>query len=154
MIFKRKKAKEVEVGDLCVLDTDFVDELRSSENYIKTSCSHNRKESGSVIYSHDFSAFGRKVLFEDVDLFIVKKKSIFDDVLELVPIDYHRDNSQGYVIRYVLDRKITMLCSRKHLNLASKTFVKNILDSKYDSLEKYVVSRLLENHRISFNWLR
>jgi len=154
MIFKRKKAREVSVGDVCVVDTKVIEKLRSYEGYLRESCAMNMKNNDNHIYSHNFNNFNKKVLFADVELFVVKKNSIFDGILELVPIIYYRDNNNGEVIRHVLNKKITMTCNKKCLSLVSKSQVENLVSSRYSSYENFVISRLQTYHGISFNWMR
>lgn len=150
MMFKRKEARKVSVGDLCVLDEDVKTKLRSSDRYLANSACHSVKYYGGSVNSSVFSKFNKRYLFEDVSLFYVKRKSIFG-VLEIVPLFYD-ERANGFLSKKSLSDKITMFCNNKSLEICSKNKLDNIFENYYPSVIDNVRRVLSRRFNLEAPW--
>jgi hypothetical protein len=148
MMFKRKEARKVSVGDICVLDENVKTKLRSSDRYLANSACHSVKYYGGSVNSSVFSKFNKRYLFEDVSLFYVKRKSIFG-VLEIVPL-FFDERQNGFLSKKSINDEVTMLSNAKSLEICSKSKLDGILEDYYpsvvDSARRYLSNSFyLEN---------
>lgn len=144
MMFKRKEARKVSVGDFCVLNEIVKEKLRSSDRYLKDSVCHRVNSYGGNVNSNVFSRFNKRYLLEDVSLFYVKRKSIFG-VLELVPL-FFAENPNGFLSKKALNDNITMFASSESLDICTRKELDSILGIYYSSIvsnaREYLVEKL------------
>tara|TARA_R110002051_G_C8650453_1_gene487499 strand:+ start:301 stop:765 length:465 start_codon:yes stop_codon:yes gene_type:complete len=151
-MFKRKQAKPVNIGDLCAIDINIVDKIKKSSQYLFTSSSNYAKTGGYIISERLFKKFDRKLIFADVKLFYVKKNSIFDGIVEVVPLFYD-DSRNGYLARRSMNKNTVMLVSKKSLVPVSNA---QVIDVRYDhnpALSAKLEIMLTNSHGVKdFSW--
>lgn len=148
MMFKRKQAREVSVGELCIIDENIKNKMMISDIYLNNSpCYQSRAYGLNNVSSNIFNENNKKFLFEDVSLFYVKKKSIFG-VLEIVPLFFDTDQN-GFLSRKAINSDTTMLCSSKSLEFCSQDKLNKVLQEPYPSTLNFV--RRMLSAKFNFN---
>ena len=91
-------------------------------------------------------------MFADVKLFYIKKKSIFDGLLEVVPLFYD-DNRNGTLARNSMNKNKTMLVHSSSLTQVSGNYVQNVRHEHSPALGNRLLSGLKINHGVkNFSW--
>tara|TARA_R110000796_G_scaffold182333_1_gene298882 strand:+ start:769 stop:1233 length:465 start_codon:yes stop_codon:yes gene_type:complete len=151
-MFKRKEARPVGVGDLCAIDINIVDRIKGLDAYKLKSTSRFANNTGHLISERMFRNFDKTLMFADVRLFYIKKKSIFDGLLEVVPLFYD-DNRNGTLARNSMNRNKTMLVHSSSLTQVSGNYVQNVRYTHSPDLGNRLLSGLEINHGVkNFSW--
>ena len=109
MIFKRKEAKPLGIGDFAKISSKALgNAIMDNYDYIDNSLSYKKDLNESVIYSSDISSLKKDMKIFPIDVksfYIVGKSPWGNKLLEAVPMVINRDSSRGYAIQHLLKKK-------------------------------------------------
>lgn len=108
MIFKRRKPKPPNVGDICNITTRMLNKMMATEEYQNRSVSYIREITGGKIYKGHLRktlSSNNEVLAADQLLLYVSDKTPFNGVVRVLPLVIRQDSNTGTAVRSLLEKR-------------------------------------------------
>ena len=132
MIFKRKQAKPLEIGDFCTINDDIINNISSTKSYRKNSA-HFKAAGYSSMHSSLFAKNkkeGNKLYPSDCTLFLVKEYSFLSkDLLVVLPVIVRNDSYSLDCSNLFIDNDHTFILDKNSLSLSTTSRYEELLNN-------------------------
>lgn len=150
MIFKRKQAKPVEIGDICEINSNVILEMKNEKRY-ENSISLYAQNRGEYIGVH-YAKTASRVLMADAELLYVVGDSVFKGIVKVLPLKINSDSANGYAcIRKLQDG--VMFMNLDSLSIVGNSKISQFADFMSPSFNMKIKNKILEISGSEFSWI-
>ena len=156
MMFKRKKEKELSVGDRCILNVRTRSALSEEPSYLSSSiikfCDNlnYRQLTPRILRSNR----KLKIMLADCEMLYINKNSIFDGLVEVIPLTVRKDNQYAIGLRNFIQKQEPFLVNKDSLKRVSLTDIQESNSSFYNFRSiNFVSEEIRRKYNKSFSWV-
>lgn len=156
MIFKRREAKPVRIGNICSIKPAVSLTMKQTNEYLTKSVSKYAQDNGDYIRGQYLqkSRVRNKVMLADAKLVYILEDSLFNGIVKVVPLAIDSDAGAGYGVKALTHSGQTFLMHKESLSLASQRTVDEISGAYYQSVRDglaHEIKHTLRNSQFSWN---
>lgn len=155
MIFKRKKERELIVGDKCILNISTKTALLEEPNYMNSSIvrlcdiSYYKQLLPSVLRKNS----RLKVMLADCEMLYINKISIFDGLVEVIPLTVRKDNRNAIGLSRFIEKEEPFLVSKDSLKRASLMDIQESNTFYNNKTINFISDKIRTKYNKSFSWV-
>ena len=154
MIFKRKQARPASVGQICTIKTEVSSKMRQTENYLQNSASYKARSIGGYITSRSIekNREQNKVMIADSTLVYISSVSVFNGLVNVIPLSIENDSSAGHGIRKIGNGFKSFLMKLDSLSLTSQENINEESGEYYPSVRDRLSNHIITHIDNDFSW--
>lgn len=157
MIFKRKEARPVGVGEFVEINNEVIQKMINLDSYQKNSvCNHFRLRGRNRMYRSEFRKSKNRpseIMAADVRLFYTKESIFKNNLMELVPLCVSLDTKGASGVIKLIEDKKTFFIDKSCLAKATNTKVKELIDDYSDPARNWIKKAMSVCFNINnFSW--
>ena len=154
MIFKRKKEKELIVGDKCILNASTRTALLEEPIYMNSSII---RFCDDLYYERLLPSVLRKnrklkVMLADCEMLYINKISIFDGLVEVIPLKVRKDSHNAIGLQHFMEKEKPFLVSKDSLKRASCTDIQELNAFYHNRAINFISNKIKRKYKESFSW--
>ena len=154
MIFKRKQARPAGLGKICSIKPEIVANMRQTENYITHSVTHRAELMDSYITKSSLNKnkVQNKVMMADAKLVYVSADSVFNGLVNVIPLAIEHDSAAGHGIRKISNGNRSFLIKLDSLSLTSQENINAVMGKYYPSVRDSLANNIITHVNNNFSW--
>ena len=155
---KRRKPKPPGVDTICTIKPAVLEKMMDLSSYTNGSVSYIKEIEDNLIYKSSVKktlAYNNKVMCADQLLCYVANNSIFDGVVEVIPLEIRQDSHTAIGLRTIIEKQGTFLMRLDSLEIARQGAIIDVQNMYRDTTLNYIRMMIVDEERYNkpnFTW--